>query len=207
MRKKKGSNIVLSSDSLEDFIWMSYRYCIGRRTIASAMHAATIASVIKSNPNILSDERIRFMVNDIRDEVNSCLNWGDSFQLSSCYGIDAFSPALYKSNEVDNPNDWVYCIDGMGNVRLEEPNGKKRDIYDEKYSDLIPWVKLANLLDKSCHCIVTTEYNCMVEKTECFPYPLKFGNKYKQVWCSCKETNISINKWICDEYITKIESI
>ena len=37
--------ITITNREMEDFIWMSTRYCIGRHTIAAAAHADTIAKV------------------------------------------------------------------------------------------------------------------------------------------------------------------
>ena len=48
--KKKKNNICLDNKAMEDFIWMSYRYCIGRKTIAAATHADTIREFINNNP-------------------------------------------------------------------------------------------------------------------------------------------------------------
>lgn len=59
----------------EDCIWMSYRYCIGRHTITSNMHAGHIAQNCYDR---LSNERLEFMANDIRDSINFKL--GDSIE-------------------------------------------------------------------------------------------------------------------------------
>ena len=39
-------NVKVSAKDMDDFIWMSYRYCIGRKTIAASCHAGTIAILI-----------------------------------------------------------------------------------------------------------------------------------------------------------------
>lgn len=54
--------ITITNREMEDFIWMSSRYCIGRHTIAAATHADTIAKVLTANPDILSKEMQEFMV-------------------------------------------------------------------------------------------------------------------------------------------------
>ena len=46
----------------EDCIWMSYRYCIGRHTIASHCHASDIANNAYGR---MSKERTQFMSKDI----------------------------------------------------------------------------------------------------------------------------------------------
>ena len=54
----------------EDLIWMSYRYCIGRHTIAANMHAGEIA---KHAYGKLSPERQQFMAYDIRRSIEDVL--------------------------------------------------------------------------------------------------------------------------------------
>jgi hypothetical protein len=50
----------------EDYIWMSYRYCIGRHTIASHCHATQIAQDAYGK---LSKERSQFNSEDINREI------------------------------------------------------------------------------------------------------------------------------------------
>ena len=79
--KKKKNNICLNNKAMEDFIWMSYRYCIGRKTIAAATHADTIREFINNNPNVISEIRKEFMANDIRREINHIINWCDNINI------------------------------------------------------------------------------------------------------------------------------
>jgi hypothetical protein len=58
------------SDYEEDCMWMSYRYCIGRHTIASHMHAADIWKNCKGR---ISDERALFNAFDINREIEMAL--------------------------------------------------------------------------------------------------------------------------------------
>ena len=88
---KKKNTINISNSSLEDMIWMSYRYCIGRHTIAAAHHAETIHSVIKSNPDLLTPERKHFMALDIRREITSQIAFRSNVYIEGCGDFDAFS--------------------------------------------------------------------------------------------------------------------
>lgn len=65
----KNSNL---SDYEEDCMWMSYRYCIGRHTIASTMHAGAIWKNCKGR---MSDERSLFTAFDINREIERCLQF------------------------------------------------------------------------------------------------------------------------------------
>ena len=55
-----------------DCMWMSYRYCIGRHTIASGMHAGHIWNNCKDR---MSDERTLFTAFDINREIENSLRF------------------------------------------------------------------------------------------------------------------------------------
>ena len=55
-----------------DCMWMSYRYCIGRHTIASSMHAGHIWNNCKDR---MSDERALFTAFDINREIENSLHF------------------------------------------------------------------------------------------------------------------------------------
>lgn len=206
--RNKNKDVKISRGSFEDFIWMSYRYCIGRHTIAAACHADTIAKAIKDNPHALTKERIEFMAVDIFREVNQHLNWKDSYRIYGVRDMDVFSAVLYASNEVDTPKAWLYEVDAYsGDVIPMKPDAELITTFDEDYIDLIPWIKLANWLDKSSHKMVTTEFEGKIETRECFHYPQQYDNKYRQVWSSVEDACMSANRWVAEEFITKIEDI
>ena len=60
------------TDYEEDCMWMSYRYCIGRHTIASSMHAGDIWTNCKGR---MTDERQLFTAFDINREIERCLTF------------------------------------------------------------------------------------------------------------------------------------
>ena len=60
------------SDYEEDCVWMSYRYCIGRHTIASHMHANDIWQNCKGR---MSKERELFTAFDINRSIEDSLRW------------------------------------------------------------------------------------------------------------------------------------
>ena len=59
-RKKQYRAIIKDESYMEDLIWMSYRYCIGRHTIAANSHAGDIA---KYSFDHISENRKSFIVN------------------------------------------------------------------------------------------------------------------------------------------------
>ena len=58
------------SDYEEDCMWMSYRYCVGRHTIAANMHAPAIWKHCRGR---MSDERALFTAFDINREIESSM--------------------------------------------------------------------------------------------------------------------------------------
>ena len=65
-------NNIQLTDYEEDCMWMSYRYCIGRHTIASSMHAYDIWKNCKDR---MSKERQLFTAYDINREIENCLRF------------------------------------------------------------------------------------------------------------------------------------
>ena len=72
MKKFIRANTKLDSYD-EDSMWMSYRYCIGRHTIAAHMRADAIARRCYGR---LSNERSVFTAYDINREIERCLQFG-----------------------------------------------------------------------------------------------------------------------------------
>jgi hypothetical protein len=217
MGRKKSNAVTIGASHMEDFIWMSYRYCIGRKTIAACTHADTIAALILKNPNLLSDERMAFMVQDIREQITNAINWKRCIYIDgSHYQKDVFSPLMYALNEYPDRKQTVFYFDANTNeIYKTEKNESlyEFDTVDADYNDLIPWVKLANLLDTSCHRVVTVVFDGKKKEIDCYPFPRDIRNDngtitYKESWAGVEDADcVSICKYICEDYITEIESI
>lgn len=216
MAKKNTNSVTIGNSRMEDFIWMSYRYCIGRKTIAACMHADTIASVLTDNPTVLSKERKEFIVKDLRREINNQLNFKKSIYFEgSRDDEDVFSALMYSLNAVGDRTKKVVHFDTNSMCIYEVTD--KPDLYeferpDSDYTDLIPWVKLANWLDESTHRVLTIEFNGKKQEIECYPYPRQDHNSdgtvtYREAWCGIDEPSIGITRYVAEEYITEIESI
>lgn len=206
--RNKNKDVKISRDSFEDFIWTSYRYCIGRHTIAAACHADTIAKAIKDNPHALTKERKEFNSVDIMREVNDRCNWKDCYRIYGTRDMDIFSAVLYASNELENPRDYIYEVDAYsGDVTPIKADKELLCKFDDDYIDLMPWVKLSYWLNESTHKMVTTVFEGKEETRICFPFPIKCGGKYKQVWTAVEDASMSANRWIAEEFITKIADI
>ncbi len=203
---KKQKEIKISPSSLEDFIWMSYRYCIGSHTIAAAMHADTIKDIIQKNPDCMSDDRKAFIAKDIRREINTILHLRDDVEIINCENYDAYSRLLLEVSKHNCPGKLKYIIDGAKGIVYMDVMDKEHDInYD--YPDLIRWVKLANYLDVNCHRIVVTDYDDKIEEHICYSYPIqRLPNKYEKVWVPL-DKGLSIDSYINPDYIKEIKEL
>jgi hypothetical protein len=184
MAKKNIINI--NSVELEDLIWMSYRYCIGRHTITAVTHADTIKSILKRNPNAISPEKREFMANDIRDSINSIIKFNSNIKIKGFPKYDVYSDLLYEISKHDNPNELIYHIDAYTHEIKTEPL-KDEKSYNEHsdydYIDLIPWIKLANYLDKSTWKKLIVNVDGETKEIIAFPYPCDMGKlKFEKVW-------------------------
>ena len=136
------------SDYEEDCMWMSYRYCIGRHTIASHMHANDIWKNCKGR---MSKERELFTAFDINREIEDKLRFGAGapewhFPITSLNriytsAIDIFCEFLEDYN-IKSKEDYLkyYVIDV---ILADNERGYKIETttWDEKLTSMIPVFK------------------------------------------------------------------
>lgn len=202
------NNLILSSKVVEDFIWMSLRYCIGRRTGAAAEHANTIMQIMHKYSHKFTKERKQLIIDDIRSEINRVLARQKNICLDSYSDNDIFSLLFYSIEENEDTTNFIYTIDAnrmrlLKERRIGDPI-KPWESFENLYIDLISWVKLANYLDEDSYYKVTTEYQGKTEEHICYAYPMKIGNSYTRVFSSVLEVS---DKYIAPEYMIKVESI
>lgn len=97
------------TDYEEDCMWMSYRYCIGRHTIASHMHANDIWQNCRGR---MSKERELFTAFDINRSIEDSLRWNKPYfhfpitSLNKIYGtaVDIVCEFLeeYNINSIED---------------------------------------------------------------------------------------------------------
>lgn len=211
--------IAIGAKELEDFIWMSYRYCIGRKTIAACMHASTIADLLYKNPDILSKDRKEFMAQDIRQSIINTISWNKQIKIVNQYNNpiwDIYSAILEASSDVEHPYEVIYTVDIEARTVTTEKSNELKELsgfekFDSMYYDLIPWVKLANVLDASCHKKIVCEHAGKTHEEVCFPYAAAIpGGGYNIVWASlAKDSGHTIDKqgYVIPEMITQIKNI
>lgn len=204
----------------EDYIWMSYRYCIGRHTIAAHCHAAQIAQDAYGK---LSKERSQFNSEDINREIYDCLHVKDFID----FGYYGTIPKTHFK-----PLDVVYSIFDMENIDSEEEvrriksvtidwNSKNNNfdysIYyfnkDDKNKDygrpmwdiidLEVWQRLANLFDIENHKYCRLIDDTICEYYECWQSSKGIDGKwsFKKYKCPVDSLNISTAPYIPEENI------
>lgn len=132
------------SDYEEDSVWMSYRYCIGRHTIASHMRAGDIWRNCKGRMN---KDRQLFNAFDINREIEQHMQFGAGpewhFPLTSynriyTTAIDIFCEFLEEYN-IKSKEDYLkyYTIDV---ILTDNERGYKIETttWDEKLQTMIP---------------------------------------------------------------------
>lgn len=161
------------SDFEMDGIWMSYRYCIGRKTIASNMRAGDILQNcyerLKLNPS-----RMEFMCYDIGRSIEDCLRWGqlnvyfNSYnQDDHIYPLDEVIKAITDKdgyldedslNNITKININVYSHGNVGyDIKRGECDNKHYPLND--ILDLLVWQDCAKMLDISQHKMCKCYYN------------------------------------------------
>ena len=110
-RQKQYKAIITDESYMEDLIWMSYRYCIGRHTIVSHSHAGDIA---KYSFDHISENRKSFMAHDIRQEINDTLRWKNNIECRDYRNMidkDALSiiiESLYEKYGTQLPSEDIW---------------------------------------------------------------------------------------------------
>ena len=136
------------SDYEEDCMWMSYRYCIGRHTIASHMHANDIWQNCRGR---MKPERELFTAFDINREIEDKLSFGcggpewhfPCTSLNRIYttAIDIFCEFL-EDYDIKSKEDYLkyYSIDV---ILTDNEHGYKIETttWEEKLTSMIPAFK------------------------------------------------------------------
>lgn len=168
MAKKKTGNAKMLTQYEEDCVFMSYRYCIGRHTIASHCHAEDIA---RNAYGRMTPERTQFISDDINNEIHSQLHYGNFVDMGWYGNIPKthFKPldVLYSILNKESINslekfrqiksiaiDWNReKQDYDYSIYYFQDNDKNKDLGRSLWdiTDLEVWQQLANLFDLNSH--------------------------------------------------------
>ena len=210
-----------------DAMWMSYRYAIGRHTIASAMHAGQLVQAMYHR---LNEHQRETTVYDMRREISTILNWEYNFNMDLCIPQQILDP--FKSLYVFSLSP---CVDESGGLLkylqqhrvtvftrtpplleydVDDSFTKKNELSFMGIHDLLEWVNAASALDRKNHYIATTEYEGKTEEIEVFEsYSFNRDDKgiYRLAWAYSPIEEYLANpvlySRIADKYIKWLEVV
>lgn len=209
-------------DFKETCIWMSYRYAIGRKSIASVTHAKDIAAHLDWIP----ENRRDFTARDILREVNDKVNWWKNIHIDTYTKEDCDVFTVIFQWFLDNPqedpvkyfieHEWYINLTHQTidvNERKDPPQRNDSgfyydsDIFNE-YDSYKDWVNLAKFIKGATH-IATVDYKGKVEEIpviEWYNCHTWGGGPVKVEKCYTKAEEFP-GWYIAPEYIVKIEKI
>lgn len=209
MKKKSVESVKKTLDFSEDYVFMSYRYCIGRHTIAAHYHATTIAQDVYGR---LSDGRMEFYSEDICSCIYDQLHFKDFIDFGWYGNIPKreFKPLdviyrIFANENIDceekmrkiktiaidwnkEKNDFDYSIYYFNENDKNKDYG--RSMYD--ISDLEVWQKLANLFDRRTHKYCRLIDDTICEYYECIAWTYDADKKWKFKKYKCPVNRLSI---------------
>lgn len=177
MSNLKYNAINLSKSALQDLMYSSWRYFIGRHTIHAYSHASTIQKIIMDNPGVFSDSDNKFNAADIRRCISDNIHYHGNIHITGFNdNVDALTLLIGHIVDVNPWDDIEYLkcnefeID-MGKLTVDatpipEP---QQPIDPSCISDLGVWCRLANWLDP--HYMVEIESPEGKSKKLCTAWP------------------------------------
>jgi hypothetical protein len=225
--------MIMQNDKfLEDLLWTSYRYCIGRHSYVTT-YAKDMGDYFYDK---LSDETKEHNAEDIRQQIADQLQFSP-FNFGYDYSVrredrrplEDFlefinSLNVTSSEELsDITNVEAYIEDGKLNYAISRKSNAKYDnkVYEMDFMDLLPWADLASLFDVKNHKMVTMRNADGKEETvECYESYINDSNvistegnyvtltsipwKYKKVY---RPVEYGVSNRSCNEdCIIKIEN-
>lgn len=177
LRKKKVRNIsdILIKDKKDDLVYLSCHYACGRRSYAS-LHAGEIA---KHAYYTMSDERRKFMSQDIRKEIYSRIsfmqcNFRCSYDIMDKYDpIDVFMTFIKDHNVVNKKQLYGYTliepvIEENSLKFITEWDSTKAEntyhFYPYDLEDYFCWADLASCFDEDKHSVCIVKYDGKEDK-------------------------------------------
>ena len=228
---RKKSCILPISEFEETCMWMSYRYAIGRHTIAASMHANDIATHFFYR---LSNERKEFTAFDIAREIDNILRW--EFNLFIEYPNNNINYRPYeilmdfiKKYNIKDLNEFnkfdridyncstqefkIKYVPSYIDAYYSSPIGdEQKEVYNRKKNyntidieDLRHWQMLSACFDVKRLKVVKTLYEGKEEEYICFKsYFLQYGKitEISQYNGEPYEINDSHNIWWDEHWVS-----
>ena len=213
------------SDYEMDAMWMSYRYAIGRSSIACVMHAG---NMVKNVYGRIPENRVDFTVYDMRREINQRLSWEYNFGLDYSIWQEEFDSikALMEFSKRQDVHEIGLLkflqnhsvkvskgINGEYMFYIEETKDNHFELYAHQLDDLVVWANAANALDSKKHHTITTEYEGQIKKYEAFELMILHYNHDTQQfnlelhYCPIESYLETAGKqsYLAEEFIKKID--
>ena len=197
----------------ENLVWMSYRYCIGRKTAVAHSHAYDLMKYVYEK---LEPVRKDFMCIDIYRSMSMCFYPYFVCQETSC---SVYKPVNYIidyiiENGIDTTK--VVTITQHGNDKPSYSiQDKKPDVYGMEsvtfihdLCDIIPWQEFAEILGNN-HKMVTTIYEGKKDVYECIETYKQYYSggepKFMKIYKEIVNGAVAENKYFAPEFIVKVE--
>lgn len=211
---KKKEQQMLSEYEIDN-VWMSYRYCIGRRSIVSHCHAGDIANNAYGR---MAKESMQLMAKDINKEIYDCLHVNDWFRIDNIWNLKDFRPldVFYQClNDIGlKTYDDIKKIKGIecyftkeGELKTDVYYYKDKDKFNYKsfmdVEDLEVWQRLANLFDVENHKWCKCSGGKIVEYYEYWThYRTENGLEFRKIKCPIEGYhNFSVTTRVDEQFI------
>ena len=222
-KKILNPTVAVDADTLLDLMMRAARYDVGGKTGMADSTARTIMLTVTANRDLFDEGRLRRLAADIRENISRNVafykNVRTEHEWNHCNRFDAYSRIAevlerhpdYRFNELDFSVD---CEGGEVTVtHRDRPVAGlvNRDLHDPFIE---PWVKLANVLDRSKWWRVTVEYDGRTETLTCIGWPQGVqeydeklhettGYTYRTVYTPIGKASGS--SWIAENCIKEVE--
>lgn len=220
---KKKTKITKLSHYEETLLWMSYRYAIGRHTIAAHGHGCDIVKYSYERLK-LTPERCTFTGFDINQYIYDQMRFGffsiDNYSINTkdVNPLDVFFEFINEENiisyeELGKYKRVVAKWDGSKwafDRTLCDDNEKRSYVSRMDFEDLIVWQRAAKIFNLDGHKTVVTNYNGEIKEYECIEdYVLdttKVNLFYKKEYVPVSNyvDNPALYTYISKDYITKV---
>ena len=227
MAKKKEQPIKVTKDFIDSSLFSSWRYYIGRSTIHSHCQAIDMVKFFIANPNLFSEDRMKFMGQDVRKTINESFGWNDHVFIDNSFyqnagdavsylilGVKKFFEELGKEfddKELKNIKFEVDAITGEVTWKTLE-----KDTYEfylaNRLSDYEAWIRLAGFLNPT-H-LITYTFDGKTETRPGFMQPTIYRDMEGKMnievnYCTVDgvKMNPSVMSHVASEYIDKVEKL
>lgn len=170
------NSITLNADTLlDEMMWQATRYCIGRHSYVSS-YAEDYWQIIRKNFGKFNYNRLKFFARDIRAEISNTIGYYSNIKIKNADNdriiYDAYTLLVEyfkRYSNISSIQDFIVdCVSGK--VTHDGPYLGLRSFNPSEWeNDLIPWIRLANCIDRQYE--ITCEKGGKIKKVICIQDP------------------------------------